>query len=176
MRAGAVETALVATMLLAGCKAAPAPQATASPVDSECASVPQVALAGRVTDAAGVLAAAEESRLDARLTAYEQKSRHQMVVLTTASLAGQPIDTYATCTGNRWGIGRKGQDDGILILVAPNERQARVATGSGMRTILTDAKAAGVIEKMLPHFKARDYAGGVDAAITAVAAETGAGR
>lgn len=173
MRAGAVLTALATALLLVGCKAAPAPEKAAAAEEAECVPVPKVELAGRVTDAADILALADESRLEARLAAYEQETRHQMVVLTAASLAGQPIDTFATCTANRWGIGRKDTDDGILILVAPAERQVRIATGLGMEKTLTDAKAAAVIDKMTPHFKAGDYAEGIDTAVAAIAAETG---
>lgn len=173
MRAGAALAVLATPLLLVGCKAALAPEKTETAADAECAAVPQIASAGRVTDAAAALAPADEKRLEARLAAYEQDTRHQMVVLTATSLAGQPIDAFATCTANRWGVGRKDADDGILILVAPAERQVRIATGLGMEKILTDARAAAVIGKMTPHFKAGDYAGGIETAVAAIAAETG---
>lgn len=174
MRGGAILSLAIAAML-AGCKAAPAPDGRATAERPECAPVPAIALAGRVTDGAGIFSASDERRLDARLADYERRTRHQMVVLTTG-LSGIPIETFATCTGNRWGIGRAKEDDGILILVAPSERQARIATGLGMEKILTDAKAAEVIQVMMPHFSEGDYAGGVDTAITAIAARTETGQ
>lgn len=176
MRVGAVLTRLGAALLLAGCKAAaPVPEVTGENGGAECAAVPEVAPGGRVTDAAHILTEADEDRLSARLAEYESRTQHQMVVLTSG-LGGAPIDTFATCTGNRWKIGRKGEDDGILILVAPNERQMRIATGLGMEKQLTDAKAAKVIAEMTPHFRERDYAGGIDTAISSIMAQTGTGR
>lgn len=176
MRTGAVLTALGTVLLLASCKAASAPERAAAATDVACTAVPRVASAGRVTDAADILVATDERRLETRLADYERKTRHQMVVLTTASLAGQSIDNFTTCIANHWGIGRKNENDGILILIAPTERQVRIATGFGMEKILTDAKAAGVIKKMTPYFRARDYAGGIDTAVTAIAAETEGGQ
>lgn len=162
-------------MLLAGCKAAPAPGIAEERGEEECTAVPAVALGGRVTDAANILTAADENRLSARLAEYENRTKRQMVVLTSG-LAGVPIEIFATCTGNRWAIGRKGEDDGILILVAPDERQVRIATGLGMEKQLPDEKAAKVISEMTPHFRDQDYAGGIDTAIDAIMAQTGTGR
>lgn len=138
-----------------------------------CNGVPQMALAGRVTDAANVLIAEDENRLSARLARYEARTKHQMVVVTTPSLNGTRVDDFGTCLGHRWGIGRKGHDDGIVILIAPNERQMRIATGFGMERLLTDDKALEVIKQMTPHFKQGDYAGGLSTGIDTIAALTG---
>jgi uncharacterized protein len=135
-----------------------------------------MALAGRVTDAANILTAEEEVRLSDRLARYEARTKHQMVIATTPSLNGARVDDVGTCLGNRWGIGRKGQDDGIVILIAPNERQMRIATGFGMEKLLTDDKALEVIEQMTPHFKRGDYAGGLATGVEAIAARTGDAR
>ena len=96
-----------------------------------------------------------------------------MVVATVASLNGTTVEDFATCLGNRWGIGRKGKNDGILILVAPNERRVRVATGTGIEKLLSDEKAKAVIDQMTPGFKSGDYAGGLTTGIDAIAAQTG---
>ncbi|MGL3819472.1 TPM domain-containing protein [Sphingopyxis sp. R3-92] len=154
-------------MIVGGCKAA------AQAESGACAGVPQMALKGRVTDVAGILTAEEEAQLSERLARYEQRTSHQMVIATAPSLNGASIDNFGTCLGNRWGIGRKGHDDGIVILVAPNDRQMRIATGSGMEKTLTDDKALAVIHQMSPHFKAGDYAAGLTTGIDAIAAQTG---
>jgi uncharacterized protein len=96
-----------------------------------------------------------------------------MVVATTPSLHGVRVDNFGTCLGIRWRIGREAEDDGIVILVAPNERQMRIATGSGMEKILTDDKVLGVIQRMMPQFEQGDYAGGLSVGIEAIAAQTG---
>lgn len=132
-----------------------------------------MALKGRVTDAADILSAEEEAQLSERLAGYEQRTSHQMVVATVPALNDVRVDNFGTCLGDRWGIGRKDQDDGIVILVAPNDRQMRIATGSGMEKTLTDDKALAVIHQMTPHFKAGDYAVGLSSGIDAIAAQTG---
>jgi len=163
-------------LLLAGCKAAhPAPGATKTKTAAKCAGVLEIALAGRVTDAANILTDTKEARLSTRLVDYESSTRHQMIVLTS-SLAGTPIRTFTTCTGSRWMVGRKGEDDGVLIIVAPEERQVRIATGLGMEKLLTDAKAKKVIAEMTPHLRTGNYAYGIDTAISSIETQTGTGR
>lgn len=160
---------LAMLLLASGCKASePIAKETAA-----CDGVPQMALAGRVTDAANILTDEDERRLTERLTRYEARTKHQMVIATTPSLNGTRVDNFGTCLGNRWKIGRRDYDDGIVILVAPNERQMRIATGTGMEKILTDDKALDVIHRMMPQFKQGDYAGGLSTGIEAIAVETG---
>lgn len=158
---------LAILLVAGGCKEAPAPEA------AYCAAVPQMAMAGRVTDAATILNDEEEARLAQRLARYEARTSHQMVVATVATLGGATVEDFSTCLGNRWGIGREGHDDGVLILVAPNERRVRIATGTGMEKLLPDEKAKAVIGTMTPRFQAGDYAGGLATGIDAIAAQTG---
>lgn len=132
-----------------------------------------MALKGRVADGAKILSAEDETRLSDQLAFYERQTKHQMVVATTPSLNGARVDNFGTCLGLRWGIGRKKQDDGIVILIAPNERQMRIATGTGMKSILTDDEALEIVEQMTPHFKNLDYTSGLSAGINAIAAQTG---
>lgn len=167
MRLAVLACPLAILAVAGGCKAAPLPEPAA------CAGVPQLALKGRVTDASGILTAEEEAQLSERLARYEQRTKHQMVVATASDLNGARIDNFGTCLGNRWGIGRKNQDDGIVILIAPNDRQMHIATGSGMEKTLTDDKALAVIHQMTPHFKTGDYAVGLSTGIDAIAAQTG---
>lgn len=132
-----------------------------------------MALKDRVTDAAAILSEEEEARLSDRLARYEERTKHQMVVATTPGLNGISVDDFGTCLGNRWGIGREGHDDGVLILVAPKEQRMRIATGTGMGKILTDDRALAVVHQMTPRFKQGDYAGGLSTGIDAIAAQTG---
>lgn len=96
---------------------------------------------GRVTDDAKVLSDAQKQQIAARLADFERLTGHQMVVVTTPSLGGQDIALYATNLANKRGIGRRGVDDGILLLVAPNERKVRIAVGRGLESILSDTAA-----------------------------------
>ncbi|PQM26933.1 permease [Sphingopyxis lindanitolerans] len=171
VRAAALAAPLAILSIAGGCKAAPGP--VAAKETAACDGVPHMALAGRVTDAADILSGEEETRLSDRLARYEARTQHQMVVATTPSLNGARVDNFGTCLANRWKIGRKDQDDGILLLVAPNERLARIATGIGMEKILTDDKALAVIHQMMPQFRQGDYAGGLSTGVDAIAAQTG---
>lgn len=132
-----------------------------------------MAIQGPVTDGANIVSAEVEQQLSERLAAYEQRTGHQMVVATTSALNGADPMEFATCLGRRWGIGDAKRDDGILILVAPNERQSSVAVGYGLEKALTDAEAKAVIEDMIPSFKTSDYASGLRIGIDAIAAQTG---
>ncbi|MDZ3831725.1 MAG: TPM domain-containing protein [Sphingopyxis sp.] len=155
-------------LAVGGCKAE-------APIESSiCLGIPQTALAGHVTDVANILNDREEAQLSERLARYEARTKHQMVVATVPALNGaQPIE-YATCLGRRWQIGRKDENDGILILVAPNERQMSIATGHGIEKILTDEKAKAVIvDQATPHFRSGDYFTGLSKGIESIAVQTG---
>ena len=167
----ALAAPLAMLMVASGCKAASEPAVAKE--TAACDGVPQMALAGRVTDGANILTGEEEARLSDHLARYEARTNHQMVVATASSLHGTRIDNFGTCLGHRWKIGRKGHDDGIVILVAPKERQVRIATGTGMDKILTDDKALAVIHHMTPQFRQGDYAGALSSGIDAIAAQTG---
>src|SRR3546814_265648 len=122
-----------------------------------------------IEDAAGVLSAAQKAQTEIRLAAFERMTGHQLVVVTTPSLGGKEIARYATDLANERGIGRRGQDEGILLLVAPNERQARIAVGRGLETRLTDAAAQEVMEMtIVPLFRRGDIPGGIDAGVAAI--------
>lgn len=167
MKRLALVAPLAILLVASGCKAEPVRESAA------CDGVPQMALKGRVTDAADILDETARVRLADRLARYEGVTKHQMVIATTPSLNGTSVDNFGTCLGNRWGIGRKGHDDGIVILIAPSERKMRIATGLGMEKILTDDKALEIVHQMTPHFASRDYAGGLSEGIEAIAAQTG---
>lgn len=171
MRHAVLAAPLAILTVAGGCKAAPEPAAAKE--TAFCNGVPEMAFAGRVTDAADVLTAEEEARLSERLIRYEERTKHQMVVATTSSLHGARVDNFATCLGNRWHVGRKGHDDGLVILVAPQDRRAAISTGPGMEKLFPDDEALDAVKNMTTYFKRADYAGGVSAGIEAVVTRTG---
>lgn len=114
----------------------------------------QLELTGRVVDQANLLDPATEKRLTDSLAALEAQTSDQMVVVTLSSLQGQSIEKTSLELANRWGIGRKDLDNGVMMLVAPAERKIRIEVGLGLEGLLTDGKAAGVVQLMLPDFKA----------------------
>jgi hypothetical protein len=97
------------------------------------------ALTGRVVDGAGLLSAAEINELDAKLKAIEDSSSDQVVVVTVSSLQGYSIEDYGLKLGNHWGVGSKELNNGVLLIVAPNERKVRIEVGRGLEATLTDA-------------------------------------
>ncbi len=129
------------------------------------------ALTGRVVDEARLLPPATAAALTDRLAAYERRTRHQLVVVTVTSLGGETIEAFTLALANRWGIGRKGADDGILLLVAPTECKTRIEVGRGLERRLTNARAATIIEtRMLPPFRAGDFPRGIDGGVDAIIA------
>lgn len=126
-------------------------------------------LTGRVVDQAGVISAESRSRLDQLLSAHEAKSGSQVVVVTVASLQGESIEEFGVALGRHWGIGREGEDDGVLLIVAPNEREVRIEVGYGLEGTLTDALAFQIIQnEILPRFRAGDLDGGIVAGAGAI--------
>ena len=126
-------------------------------------------LAGRVTDAASILSEAEEVALTARLAEFEARTKHQFVVVTVPTLNGQDVANYTLALANRWGIGRRVYKDGLVILVAPNERKVRIEVGLGLERVLPDAVCANVIDdEMLPKFKEGDIPAGINSGATAL--------
>ena len=123
-------------------------------------SYPQ--LTGRVVDDADLLSAADIAELDAGLKALEDKSSDQVVVVTLPSLQGFTIEDFGYQLGRRWGIGTKEKDNGVILIVAPNERKVRIEVGRGLEPLLTDAMSNVIINgAILPRFRSGDYAGGI---------------
>ena len=126
---------------------------------------------GPVLDAAHIIPDADEAALDAKLRAYNQRTGRAFVVTTVPSLDGQTIELYAVKLFEAWGIGGKESDQGLLLLVAPNERKVRFETGYGLHGIFPDVYASRIIRgEITPRFKAGDLPGGINAGIdTAIA-------
>lgn len=124
---------------------------------------------GFVNDFAKILSADVVQALDNKLQSLEKSSGAQVTVVTVASIGDETIETYATRLFEEWGIGQKGKDNGVLILVAPNDRVTRIEVGYGLEATITDLQAGGIVrDVMIPAFKTGDYAGGVSGAVDAV--------
>ena len=164
-------SALALWALLAACDGAgtagadvpPAPAAPATPLRAP-AETGFPALTGRVVDQAGILEPEEESRLTASSADLERRTSDQLVIVTVPTLNGRPIADYARALGNHWGIGQRDRDNGVPLVVAPNERQVRIATGYGLEPILTSKRAAEIIERdLLPAFRDSRWNDGLSA-------------
>ena len=137
------------------------------------------ALTGRVVDAANILPPEVEAKITARSEAIEKQTTAQLVVATVPSLQGYEIEDYGYRLGRHWGIGQKRTagkdgaatgDNGVILLVAPNERRVRIEVGYGLEPILTDALSSVIIQRaILPEFKAGNMPAGVLAGFDAIA-------
>ncbi len=119
-------------------------------------------LSGRVVDEAGLLDAATRAALTQTLADLETRSTDQLVVVTLRSLRGTSIEDYGYRLGRAWQVGQKDKNNGVLLIVAPNERKVRIEVGYGLEGTLTDAISKFIIENsILPRFKAGDFPGGI---------------
>ena len=129
-------------------------------------------LTGRVVDQANLLDPATEQALTEKLAALETATSDQLVVVTLNSLQDQEIEDYGYQLGRAWGIGQKENDNGALLIVAPNERKVRVEVGYGLEPILTDAFSSQIIrDDILPSFRDGDYQAGVVKGVDALIAQ-----
>lgn len=120
------------------------------------------ALTGRVVDEAGILPAQTKDDITAKLAALEQKTTDQLVVVTLKSLNGYDIADYGYQLGRAWGIGQKGKNNGLLLIVAPAEHKVRFEVGYGLEGVMTDATSSVIIDNaILPRFRANDMPGGI---------------
>ncbi len=131
-------------------------------------------LQGRINDRAGLLSASAEQQLTTRVIDYERTTGHQLAVLTIPSLEGDPLDDFSIRVVEAWKLGKKGKDDGVLVLVASNDRKMRIEVGYGLEGELPDIAAGRIVKDvMAPRFRTGDYEGGIVAAVDAVISKTG---
>jgi len=124
------------------------------------------ALSGRIVDEANLLSAEDRRALEAELQALEEKSSDQLVIYTARSLQGYEIEDFGYQLGRAWQIGQKGQDNGIVLIVAPNERKVRIEVGRGLEPQLTDVMSKLIVENaILPAFRRGDFAAGIKAGV-----------
>jgi uncharacterized protein len=125
---------------------------------------------GRVNDFANVIDPATEAEIDRRLDQLEQQTSSEIAVATVPSLEGTSVEEYANRLFKEWGVGQAKQDNGVLILVAPNDREMRVEVGYGLEGVLPDGLAGQVIrDDFTPRFKDGDYNGGIRAGVNHIA-------
>lgn len=126
-----------------------------------------------VNDLAGVLSAEQVQTLENQLVQYDKESSTQITIVTVKSLGGYEIAQYATELGNRWGVGRKGKDNGVVILAAIEDRRINISPGYGLEGALPDITCGRIIQNEIkPAFKRRDYYTGFIQAANAIIAAT----
>ncbi len=126
-------------------------------------------LTGRVVDNAQILSPKTKQTLNTMLKNFEQNTSNQIVVVTLKSLQGNSIENYGYQLGRHWGIGQKGKNNGVLLIVAPKERKVRIEVGYGLEGTLTDAKSFLIINDIIiPYFKKGDYDTGVLKGVQAI--------
>ncbi len=124
-----------------------------------------------VHDFANLLSAEQRASLEELAQAVERQTTAELAVVTVSSLRGQTVESYAHELFNEWGIGQKGVNNGVLLLVAPTERRMRIEVGYGLEPLLTDALCGTIRDSaIIPRFKANDYAGGIVAGAQRLAA------
>jgi uncharacterized protein len=121
-------------------------------------------LTGRVVDLTNTLSAPDAQALTAKLAAWEQKTGNQLAVLIVPSTQPEPIETYSIRVADAWKIGRKGQDNGAVLVVAKDDRKLRIEVGYGFEGSLTDATSKRIIaETIAPLFREGKFGQGIDA-------------
>ena len=157
---------LIGIALLAALAGISAPPALAQEVQ-----VPS--LTHYATDLSGTLSSEELSQLDGILSAFDKSTSTQIVVLMVSSLNGEDLEEYSLRVAEANKIGKKGKDNGALLLVARNDRKARIEVGYGLEGVLPDALAGQIIRhEIAPHFSGGDYYGGLRAGVEAIMAAT----
>ena len=135
------------------------------------------ALTQRVTDLAATLTLPERQALEAKLAAWEQATGNQLAVLTVPSTKPEPIEAYSIRVADAWKIGRKGNDNGALFLVAKDDKKMRIEVGYGLEGSLTDATARRIIaETVAPYFREMQFAAGINAGVDQIIAVVNKGE
>lgn len=126
---------------------------------------------GFVNDFAGILSVQEKQDIEAKLVNLQKGTGFEVSVATVKSLGGDSIEQYAVKLFEEWGIGVKGKDNGLLILVAPNEHEMKIETGYGTGAVVTDLQSGNIIRTvMIPAFKQGKYGVGISDAVDALTA------
>lgn len=135
------------------------------------ADVAVPALQARVTDLTATLSDVERTALEQKLAAFESRKGSQLAVLLVPTTAPETIEQYGLRVAEEWRLGRKGIDDGALLLVAKNDRALRIEVGYGLEGVLTDATSRRIIDEIIvPHFRHGDFYRGIDAGVDRILA------
>lgn len=123
----------------------------------------------RVTDTTGTLSLNSVAQLEQRLAAFEAKKSTQIAVLMVPTTQPESIEQYAVRAFEQWKLGRKGIDDGVLLVIAKNDRKLRIEVGYGLEGALNDATSKRIIsDAIVPHFKSGNFAAGVEAGVARI--------
>lgn len=126
-------------------------------------------LSARVTDLTHTLSAADRATLEERLARFEREKGSQVAVLLVPTTQPETIEQYSLRVAEQWKLGRERPDDGVLLIVAKNDRALRIEVGYGLEGAIPDAIAKRIIEEIIvPHFRAGDFVGGVSAGVDAI--------
>jgi len=152
-------------LVLAACLAV-----VATPVGVAVAQEPNLPeYQGFVNDYAGLLSPAVKTQLDAKLSQLEKDTTAEVAVVIVKTLEGDSIENYAVRLYEKWGIGKKGKDNGALFLVAVDEHKLRIEVGYGIEPVITDGRAGSILSgEVTPRFKENDYDGGIVAGVDAI--------
>jgi uncharacterized protein len=139
--------------------------------------LPVPPLTARVTDLTQTLTAAETQALEAKLADWEARTSNQLAVLLVPTTQPEPIEAYSLRVAEKWKIGRKGQDNGALFLIAKNDRKMRIEVGYGLEGVLPDVIANRIIrENVAPAFREGKFADGINAGVDRIIATVGGDR
>lgn len=123
----------------------------------------------RVTDLAGILSPSEEARLEENLMAFEDETSNQIAVLIINSLDGESIEQYSIQVVDQWQLGTAQKDNGVLLLIAVQDRQVRIEVGYGLEGVLTDLISFQIIRNVIaPQFRNGNYYAGIDQGLRAI--------
>jgi len=127
---------------------------------------------GPILDAANILSPEDEAQLDAKLRSYNEATGRAIIVATVPSLEGQTIASYAQEIAENWDIGGQESENGVLLLVAPNERELQILTARGVQERMTDIMSGRIIrDVIIPQFRAGDMSRGIVAGVDAIVAQ-----
>ena len=112
---------------------------------------------GYVNDFAGIIDAPSQAKLELLFKKLDQEKSAQLAIVTAGTLDGMPIEDFATQLANRWGVGRKDTNDGILILLAKNDHQYRISVGLGLEWVLIYEKCAALGKEMVLQLRKGEY-------------------
>jgi uncharacterized protein len=126
-------------------------------------------LEARVTDLTSTLATDQRAGLEAKLADFETRKGSQVAVLIVPTTQPEPIEEFAIRVFDQWKLGRKGVDDGVLLLIAKNDRKLRIEVGRGLEGVIPDAVAKRIVAELIaPRFREGDFYGGISAGVDRV--------
>jgi uncharacterized protein len=173
-RSSARAVAALAAIMLALCAPALPAQSWETGTDG---LLPIPPLSAHVTDLTQTLLPAEKQSLETKLADWEARTTNQLAVLIVPTTQPEPIEAYSIRVAEKWQIGHKGKDNGVLLLVAKNDKKMRIEAGYGLEGTLTDVTSRRIIaESIAPLFRDGKFAAGIDAGVDRIIAVVAEGK